>query len=82
MDCCRPAHCHCDWSAPARSATTPLPARAATVRGHESAKNASVSGITVFPARGELLRAGSTDWVDAPRPAVAASYLSTHAFLI
>jgi hypothetical protein len=82
MECCRPGHCHCDLSAPSRSASNPAPSRATAVSGREVMKIASAPFAMTLPGSGEHSRSGATARVDASPCAVPPSYLFTHAFLI
>jgi hypothetical protein len=82
MNCCTPAHCHCNLSAPIQPAPNSLPARATTINGHEIVKVASLPVDAMFLAGGEYLTVRSTAKADTSPRSAADSYLLTHAFLI
>src|SRR5271155_4443455 len=80
-NCCRGALCHCDMSAPCRSASNRIPARTAPAPGHRVAKvtvvSAGASQLVSEVDRHPALSASA----NASTP-VPSSYLWTHAFLI
>jgi hypothetical protein len=80
LNCCSPAHCHCDLSGPVQPAPNPTPVRATT--GHEIVKVASLPVDAMFLADGEYLSLRSTARADTSLPSATGSYLLTHAFLI
>ncbi|HUJ72900.1 MAG TPA: hypothetical protein VLZ30_11705 [Verrucomicrobiae bacterium] len=81
-DCCRPAHCCCNFSAPSQPPSNPKPLRPATNSGRGMAKIASLPAANVFLASGERADARSVSGAGARPSAITPSYLLTHAFLI
>ena len=82
MSCCQSMHCHCCLSVPVQPAPNSLPARAATITGHEIVKVVSLPVDAMFLTGGEYLNRRTTARADTSMPSAASSYLLTHAFLI
>ena len=75
-------HCHCCLSVPVQPAPNSLPARAATITGHEIVKVVSLPVDAMFLTGGEYLNRRTPATADSSMPSAASSYLLTHAFLI
>jgi hypothetical protein len=82
MDCCGPAQCHCDLSAPSQPVPASIPARAVNFSGHEVGQILSLPPATIFLMTGEPSVHPLAADVNSSQSTTVALYALTHAFLI
>src|SRR5271155_7925 len=63
-NCCQALHCHCDLSMPVQPAPNSVPARAATITGHEMGNVASLPTDATLLTGSEHLNVRSTARAD------------------
>ena len=81
MDCCQPAQCHCDLSAPSQPLPNSLPLRATSVDGHQLANFASLPAPAILLVSSEDFTSHSSDRFNSQQTTVP-FFILTHAFLI
>src|ERR1039457_1004030 len=81
VSCCQSVHCHCCISVPVQPVPNSMPARAATITGHDIVKVVSLPVDARFLASGEYLHLRTTARAGTSMPSAPGSYLMTHAFL-
>lgn len=81
MDCCQPAQCHCDLSAPSQPLPNSLPLRATSVDGHQLTNFASLPTSAILPVSSEHFSLHSNVGFNSRQSAVP-FFVLTHAFLI